>query len=82
MAITFQKEVGVCTTKSGLPPLFFDLEQDPSEMVYQITNPDYLPQVLDYAQKILSRRMNHDEQILTHIALTDRGVMTRTEPRH
>ena len=51
-------------------------------MVNQATNPDSLPRVLDYAQKILSRRMNHDEQTLTHIALTDRGVMTRTEPRH
>ena len=51
-------------------------------MVNQIANPDYLPRVLDYAQKILSRRMNHSEQTLTHIALTDHGVMTRTEPRH
>ena len=51
-------------------------------MVNQATNPDYLPQVLDYAQKMLSWRMNHDEQTLTHMTLTDRGVMTRTEPRH
>ena len=82
MAITFQKEVGGCSTKPGLPPLFFDLEQDPGEMVNQATNPDSLPRVLDYAQKMLSWRMNHDEQTLTHMALTDRGVMTRTEPRH
>ncbi|MCS5573982.1 MAG: hypothetical protein NZ789_13685 [Pseudomonadales bacterium] len=51
-------------------------------MVNQTTNPDYLPPVLDYAQKTPSWRMNHDEQTLTHMALTDRSVMTRTELRH
>ncbi len=32
-----------------------------------------MPVVLDYAQKLLSWRMNHDEQVLTHIALTHDG---------
>jgi hypothetical protein len=51
-----------------LPPLFFDLEKDPGEFVDRAGDPAYLPLVLEYAQKLLSWRMNHDEQTLTHIA--------------
>ncbi|MFT7219671.1 MAG: hypothetical protein ACI8Z1_001286, partial [Candidatus Azotimanducaceae bacterium] len=38
--------------------------------------------VLEYAQKMLSWRMNHDEQTLTHLALTDEGVISRPAPRY
>jgi arylsulfatase A-like enzyme len=67
---------------TNLPPLFFDLQQDPNEFVNQANNPDYLPLVLEYAQKMLSWRMNHDEQTLTHLALTDNGVVSRPAPRY
>ena len=67
---------------TGLPPLFFDLEQDPNELVNQANNPEYLPRVLEYAQKMLSWRMNHDDQTLTHIALTEQGIISRTEPKY
>ena len=62
-------------TKS--PPLFFDLEKDPGEFVNRANDPAYLPRVLEYAQKLLSWRMNHDEQTLTHIALTPDGPVER-----
>ena len=65
-----------------LPPLFFDLEKDPHEMVNRANDPAYLPLVLDYAQKLLSWRMNHDEQTLTHIALTDDGPVARPAARY
>jgi arylsulfatase A-like enzyme len=65
-----------------LPPVFFDLENDPEEFVNRADDPKYLPQVLEYAQKLLSWRMNHDEQLLTHIALTDRGPVTRRADRY
>jgi len=67
---------------TSLPPLFFDLERDPNEFVNQADNPDYLPLVLTYAQKMLSWRMNHDEQTLTHLALTEDGVVSRPAPRY
>ena len=67
---------------TNLPPLFFDLEKDPDEMVNEADNPDYLTKVLEYAQKMLSWRMNHDEQTLTHLALTDNGVVSRPTPRY
>jgi arylsulfatase A-like enzyme len=65
-----------------LPPLFFDLKQDPEELHNLATDPAYLPRVLEYAQKMLSWRMNHDEQTLTHLALTDDGVVARPAPRY
>jgi arylsulfatase A-like enzyme len=64
-----------------LPPLFFDLERDPGEFVDRSRDPEYLPLVLEYAQKLLSWRMNHDEQTLTHIALTGDGPIARPAPR-
>jgi arylsulfatase A-like enzyme len=56
-----------------LPPLFFDLERDPGEFIDRSRDPGYQALVLEYAQKLLSWRMNHDEQTLTHIALTGEG---------
>ena len=56
---------------TNLPPLFFDLEKDPNEFTNLATDPAYAPLVLEYAQKLLSWRMNHDEQTLTHITLSD-----------
>jgi arylsulfatase A-like enzyme len=60
-----------------LPPLFFDLENDTGEFINRATDPAYLPLMLEYAQKLLSWRMNHDEQTLTHIALTPEGPVAR-----
>lgn len=64
-----------------LPPLFFDLENDPGEFNDLSRDPAHLPLVLDYAQKLLSWRMNHDEQTLTHIALTNEGPVERRAAR-
>lgn len=65
----------------GLPPLFFDLTEDPEELNNLADHPDYLGKVLEYAQKMLSWRMNHDEQTLTHLALTENGVISRPSQR-
>jgi arylsulfatase A-like enzyme len=67
---------------TNMPPLFFDLERDPHEMDNRAGDPAYLPLVLAHAQKLLSWRMNHDEQTLTHLALTEDGVVSRPSPRY
>ena len=67
---------------TNLPPLFFDLKNDPGEFVDQSKNPEYTSEVLHYAQKMLSWRMNHDEQTLTHIKLTKDGPAYRESPRY
>ena len=67
---------------TALPPLFFDLENDPDEMCDLAGDPAYARLVLAHAQKLLSWRMNHDEAALTHIALTDAGPVSRPSPRY
>ncbi|MBW2280510.1 MAG: alkaline phosphatase family protein [Deltaproteobacteria bacterium] len=66
---------------TALPPLFFDLQEDPEERVNRAEDPAYLSRVLEYAQRMLSWRMNHDEQTLTHMTLTENGVVERRAPR-
>jgi arylsulfatase A-like enzyme len=65
-----------------LPPLFFDLAADPGETRNLAGDPAYAPLVLAYAQKLISWRMTHDEQTLTHLALTEDGVISRPSPRY
>ena len=67
---------------TNMEPLFFDLQKDPGEMVNKAKNPEYQTLVLAYTQKMLSWRMNHDEQTLTHLFLTDQGVHERPAPRY
>jgi arylsulfatase A-like enzyme len=67
---------------TNLPPLFFDLTNDPDELVNQAENPEYTSRLLHYTQKMLSWRMNHDEQTLTHMALDEDGLATRAVTRY
>jgi arylsulfatase A-like enzyme len=60
---------------TSLPPLFFDLEQDPMELTNLVDDPDYRDLVLEYAGKMLSWRMNHDERGLANQVLTPEGVV-------
>ena len=66
---------------TALPPLFFDRREDPAELVNRAEDPAYLPLVSEYAQRMLSWRMNHDEQTLTHMTLTASGVVERASER-
>jgi arylsulfatase A-like enzyme len=56
---------------SGLPPLFFDLKDDPHEYINRYNDPDYQSRVLEYVAKMLTWRMEHDEAALTDIHLGD-----------
>jgi arylsulfatase A-like enzyme len=66
----------------GLPALLFDLVADPDEMTNLAGDPAYQGQVLAYAQKMLSWRMNQADQTLTNMALTDDGLSVRASPRY
>ena len=66
---------------AGLPALLFDLHEDPAELHNRATDPAYLPIVLDYAQRMLSWRMRHDDQTLTHLSVTPKGLVARPSPR-
>jgi arylsulfatase A-like enzyme len=62
---------------AGLPPLFFDLARDPGEFENLAGDPAWRDRVLDFAQRLLSWRMSHDERALTHVKLTEHGPIAR-----
>jgi arylsulfatase A-like enzyme len=65
---------------AGLPPLFYDLQQDPGEFVNQAENPEYQARVLEYAQKMLTWKINHADRALTETMLGEGGAVTRRAP--
>ena len=66
---------------AALPALLFDLRKDPHELVNCATDPAYSQRVTEYSQKMLSWRMRHADQTLTHLALGEDGVSQRQAPR-
>ena len=54
---------------TALPPLFFDLENDPDEFNDLSGDPAYQRDMLEYASKMLSWRMEHDDPALTDLHL-------------
>ncbi len=66
---------------TGLPPLFFDLESDPHEFHDLSNDPAHHGLVLEYAQKMLSWRMNHDDRTLANTRLGPGGMVEARPPR-
>lgn len=67
---------------TGLPPLLFDMRRDPFEAANLAADRAYAPVLLDYAQRMLSWRMEHAEHVLSRMHLTPQGVkeLPRAEP--
>ncbi len=59
---------------AALPPLLFDLKNDPHELHNLAQSPDYQNQVRDYAQALLSHKMLHADRTLTNLMLGVDGV--------
>ncbi|TDJ20972.1 MAG: sulfatase [Gammaproteobacteria bacterium] len=66
---------------TAMPPLLFDLVDDPGEFRNLAQDPACQPTMLEFAQKMLSWRMNHDERVLANTLLTPKGVVERKMPR-
>ena len=64
-----------------LPPLFFDLEEDPDEFQNLAVEPAYQGRVLEYAGKMLSWRIEHDSPALTDLHLTPDGIVQGVRSR-
>jgi arylsulfatase A-like enzyme len=62
---------------AALPPLLFDLENDPTEMNNLAQDPKHASVVLDCAQRMLSWRMRFAERTLTNLHLWREGVLDR-----
>lgn len=67
---------------AALPPLFFDLADDPDELIDRAGDPACLPLVLAYAQKLLSWRMHHDDRTLSHFHLGPGGMISRAPTKY
>ena len=61
-----------------LPPLLFDLKNDPNETLNVANNPHYNAAMIQSATDMVSWRMLHDDQSLTHLVITDEGVVDRS----
>ncbi len=64
----------------GLPPLFFDLTEDPGELVDVVGDPDRAGQVLGYAQRLLRMHMEHTDPRLANRRATPDGSLFRPDP--
>lgn len=58
---------------AALPPLLFDIEDDPGELNNLAGSSDYKDTVLELSHKLLSWRMEHTERGLTDTLLTSSG---------
>lgn len=66
---------------AGLEPLLFDLQSDPGEFTNLAGAANYKSIALKYAQKLLSWRLAHEDQTLTHKMATHKGMIERASPR-
>ncbi|HJS32431.1 MAG TPA: alkaline phosphatase family protein [Alphaproteobacteria bacterium] len=62
---------------AALPPLFFDLDDDPDELANRANDKDCTARVLEYAQRMLSWRLETAERTLTGVQLTSAGPVHR-----
>ena len=66
---------------AALPPLLFDLEADPDNLVNLAGDPAYALVQLEMAEKLLSWRARHLDQTLALAELTPDGVVRRNVAR-
>jgi arylsulfatase A-like enzyme len=62
---------------AALPPLFFDLANDPHQFHNRAEDPAYAPLVRDYAQKMLSWRLRSADRSLTGYRASPNGLENR-----
>ena len=60
---------------AALPPLFFDIKNDPNELQNLAADSTYTNLMLEYARKMLSWRMINDERILTGMRVSPKGLV-------
>ncbi|MEP9387626.1 alkaline phosphatase family protein [Mesorhizobium sp. KR9-304] len=59
----------------GLPPLLYDLDNDPGELQNRADDPSSIPVRLEFAERMLAWRAEHLDQSLALSTLTENGVV-------
>ena len=62
---------------AALPPLFFDLKDDPGQLVNRAGDPAYAARQADYAARMLNWRLGFAERTLTGYRATPKGLEVR-----
>lgn len=62
---------------AALPPLFFDLGNDPGQFVNRAGDPAYAARMGEYAARMLDWRLGHAERALTGYRATPQGLEVR-----
>ncbi len=73
LAIIREKRFKLVHFNAGLPPLLFDLQNDPGELENLAADPAHAPTLLRLTQKLLSLRMRHADRTLSDVRLTGQG---------
>jgi len=60
---------------AGLPPAFYDLDEDPGELYNLADDPSRAAEILHYAQRMLSWRMSSDDDTLASIRIGAPGMV-------
>ena len=63
---------------AGLPPLLFDMLEDPGNLINLAADPGFLAVRLELAEKLLAWRAEHLDQTLALSELTGAGVVSIT----
>ena len=66
---------------TALPPLLFDLQEDPEEFVNRANDPDFQEIMLEYAQKMLSWQMLHRDRTLVNMNMESGTLVDWKGPR-
>jgi hypothetical protein len=66
----------------ALPPLFFDLQGDPRALCNLADDSGYQSRMLEYAGRMRSWRMNHDDRVLANTRLMKSGAEVSKPPRY
>jgi arylsulfatase A-like enzyme len=66
---------------AGMPPLFFDLDDDPYMLTNRAADPARAPAMLDYAQRMLSWRLRNADRTLASQKVSPIGLVQRGGPR-
>lgn len=74
LAILREERFKLVHFNGELPPLLFDLEDDPNELVNVAGDPEHSATLLRLTRKLLNHRMRHSDRTLTDVKITSDGA--------